>query len=215
MHITKIQTMGWQKAIEGLRFSFDSEDKTDSIYHIYQDKENGIQVFPILGIKDLSLMEGLIAKGSSHRKFLRALHVQMNVKMTMSWWKQFDTYKIATTSLSRSTMHTITKEHLTKNDFNFSNEYDLYTDQILNKLNNLIDVYKETKSKKVWDMIIDYLPMCYLQERMIDCNYETLLNIIFQREGHKLSDWQFFIYEVKEKIPYLINFYKKIKGENV
>jgi len=46
------------------------------------------------------------------------------------------------------------------------------------------------------------LPSAYNQKRTITMNYENVVNIIKQRSGHKLDEWNDFITELK-KLPYI------------
>jgi len=209
MFIQGIETFGWKNAIRGMRYSFNSESASDSNY-----------ILPILGENDKKLMLNLILGGSAHRKFLRAIHVQMSVNMSMKWWKQFDTYKIATTALSRSTMHTLMKETLTRNNFE-PFEHSKALDDIIDFLNNLIQQYNTLKItpninkyelERVMNTVFDILPMSFLQERIIDTNYEVLLNMLHQRQTHKLKEWHFFCNTLLAEVPYLKEFYDATKG---
>lgn len=211
MFVKDIDTFGWENAIKGMRYSFNSENATDSSFDL------GISI----GDKDKTLMLNLISAGSAHRKFLRAIHVQMSVNMSMKWWKQFDTYKIATTALSRSTMHTLLKEPLSRDNFE-PFEHSTALDDIIALINQLINEYNILKitpnvnrdeMERIMNAVFDILPMSFLQERMIDTNYEVLLNILHQRQTHKLKEWHFFCRAILNTVPYLKEFYEKtVKG---
>ena len=64
-------------------------------------------------------MTKLAAAGASHRKFLRMIHVSMDILAPLYWWKEFDTYKIGTVANSCSTMHKITDKEFVWEDFSF------------------------------------------------------------------------------------------------
>lgn len=220
MEIKYIETFGWKNAIKGMRYSFDSESKSDTL-DFYYDDGSGIKPYPLIGPKDLELMLKLIKAGSPHRKFLRAIHVQMSITATMTFWKQFDTYKVATTTLSRSTMHTLMSQPLSiEVNFDSYNNSAVLKD-IVDYLNELIFNFNEEKNKpdrnseameKLFFEAVDILPMSFLQERIIDMNYETILNIIYQRESHKLKhEWRVLCEKLLESLPYLKEFYEKIK----
>ena len=52
------------------------------------------------------------------------------------------------------------------------------------------DVKKlEPRSKIAWWQMIQLLPSSYDQKRTITMNYENVISIIHQREGHKLDEW--------------------------
>ena len=217
MRINNQTTFGWHNAIMGMRYSFNSEDKMDSTF-----SNDGFGI----GKEDLKLMLKLIRGGSPHRKFLRAIHLQLSASMTMSFWKQYSTYKVATTELSRSTMHTITKGVLSTKIEAEDFAPAVVTpalESLVDHINELITFYNNMKTypnpdpvdmKKIFNEIIDLLPGCYLQERMLDLNYETALNIIGQRENHKLSnEWELFCNALLE-LPYMQTFYQEgIKGK--
>ena len=74
-----------------------------------------------IGPNDLSLMMKLRNAGTDHRKFMRMIVVYADITAPLYWWKEFDTYKIATVANSCSTMHTIHKKEFTLDDF--SHEY--------------------------------------------------------------------------------------------
>ena len=122
-----------------------------------------------------------------------------------------DTYTSGKVQNSTSTMHTITRKHLSMEDFavNYINEDSISLNMVqktINYINNLIDVYNmesTTAAEKaaLWRAIIDILPSSYMQRRMVFLSYETLANIYNQRKGHKLAEWKEFL-EWIEKLPY-------------
>ena len=157
-----------------------------------------------IGENDLKLLKSLVKAGDSHSKCLRFINVVMDITAPLYWWKQFDTYKVGTVCLSTSTMHTITKRPFNINDF--SHEYMIGSMSVLNIvldcLNYNRDKYIETKDKSFWYKIIQLLPTSYNQMRTVQINYQTILNIIEQRKGHKLYEWHDFIEEMY-KLPYI------------
>lgn len=194
LFIKKIKTMGWENAIIGMRYPKNSEDKSDTNFYS-SDKT--------LGKDDLRLLLQLTQAGRDHRKVLRMIHVQASVNMTMSWWTQYDTYKVATVTNSRSRMHKMGSKLLTKNDF-YVIEWTKQLENILKTINSYIKIWQKTKDKNIWLQILDILPISYLQERMIDLNYETLISICRTRWNEKLkTEWNFFIKEFINKCPYL------------
>lgn len=72
-------------------------------------------------------------------------------------------------------------------------------------LNDLRDAYLTTedtqKKKAIWRIIIQLLPMSYLQTRTVTMNYENLRNMYFARRNHKLSEWHVFCDWIKT-LPY-------------
>ena len=50
--------------------------------------------------------------------------------------------------------------------------------------------------------MIQLLPTSYNQRRTITMNYENVVNIIHQRENHKLDEWREFVDELKT-LPFI------------
>lgn len=84
-------------------------------------------------------------------------------------------------------------------------EYCWYWENMLKALNDLRDIYLETKEKKYFIAIRQLLPMSYLYFSTFDLNYETLFNIYFQRRNHKLNEWVEFCDWI-ETLPYMKEF---------
>lgn len=198
IEIKRIRTFGWEGAIQGMRNPMNSWEKSDSNF------EGQI----LIGEEDLKLACNLIKAGSSDRKFLRMIHVQLDITAPLYWWKECDTYKIATVSNSCSTMHKIHSRDLTLDDFST----DKLTEENKKLIENIISAINFnrisfTKDKDMWYQMIQLLPSSYNQTRTLDLNYETLLNIYFQRRHHKLDEWKVLCNEI-EKLPYMKNFIK-------
>ena len=238
--IENIQTMGWEGALRGMRNPLNSWDKADSAYASDIERtDTNIAAYGtkldrydfVIGQNDLSLCLKLIKAGSGHRKFLRMIHVQMDVTAPLYWWKEADTHKVGTTTNSCSTMHKIAAKEFTLDDFShehliddqddFENENGqiysykdfLYYD-VLDVLNTARRQYLETKDKKYWWQMIQLLPSSYNQRRTIDMNMETVLNILHQRSHHKLDEWIELCDTMLKQIPYCQEFYDAMKGES-
>ena len=198
---------GWHSAIMGMRNPMNSWAKSDSVF--YNDFSCKI------GQNDLDLMKTLIKAGAEHRKFLRMIHVQMDIEAPLYWWKEFETYKIGTVSNSCSTMHKIHSKEFTVDDF--SHEHlDRFSTEVLGwtikALNGSREDYMKSKSKDDWWQMIQLLPCSYNQLRTVDLNYEVLLNQYFQRKDHKLDEWRIYCEQIK-CFPYLNDFIEVLKNE--
>lgn len=187
----------------------------------YSNWNSEISEHFIMG-KDFELLKKLVKAGDSHSKCLRFINVTMDIIAPLYWWKQFDTYKVGTVCVSTSTMHTITKkpftidnfshEHLSdewkekynlvKYNIEYGNTPKTILDFIIDALNIYRNMYLRTGEKKYWYQIIQILPSSYNQMRTVQLNYQTILNIIKQRNGHKLNEWYYFIEEMY-KLPYI------------
>lgn len=100
MNITNLYASpDWQAIAQGVRLSWDSAGRSDT-----QDRDE-------LGDLDYKLLLKLSEESASHRKFLRMAPIRLSVMAPLYWWKQFDTYKVGTVSLSSSTMHTLQQKH--------------------------------------------------------------------------------------------------------
>ena len=198
---------GWHSAIMGMRNPMNSWAKSDSAF--FSDFSCKI------GQNDLALMKALIKSGTEHRKFLRMLHVQMDIEAPLYWWKEFETYKIGTVANSCSTMHKIAAKEFTIEDFSVEHllaENTVYFGKTIERLNNARNKFLETKDKKFWWQMIQLLPSSYNQLRTVDLNYEVLLNQYFQRKDHKLDEWRIYCEQIK-CFPYLNDFIEVLKNE--
>lgn len=198
---------GWHSAIMGMRNPMNSWNKSDSVF--YSDFSCKI------GQNDLNLMKTLIKAGTEHRKFLRMIHVQMDIEAPLYWWKEFDTYKVGTVANSCSTMHKIHSKEFTLDDF--SHEHlDRFSTEVLGwtikALNGSREDYMKSKSKDDWWQMIQLLPSSYNQLRTVDLNYEVLLNQYFQRKDHKLDEWRIYCEQIKCFL-YLNDFIEVLKNE--
>lgn len=167
-----------------------------------------------LGKNDLALAQRLIKAGSDHRKFLRQIFVSVDITAPLYWWKEFDTYKVATVANSCSTMHKIHAKEFTLDDFShehlthYCNDGELCRDwlgdleDLIWDLNFAREKFIETKDKKYWWQMIQLLPTSYNQKRTVTLNYETLRNIYGSRRNHKLDEWSVGFMEWIDSLPY-------------
>ena len=125
IEIELIEAMGFEGAIKGMRNPYKNREKSDSGW--LGDFDNDIFHYQI-GPKDLELCQKLLRSGEdSDSKFMRMIHVQADVNAPLYWWKEFDTYKVATTANSESTMHTIHSREFVFDDFSHDCLIDNYT----------------------------------------------------------------------------------------
>ena len=212
--VENIEIFGLYGAMRGMRNPLNSWDKADTTVYQGHDKE-----FVNIGVNDLNLATRLIKAGTEHRKFLRMIHVQMDVTAPLYWWKEADTYKVGTTANSCSTMHKIAAKEFTLDDFSHDhlfNDAVVYNgyvstsvlECVIGALNEFRNLYLETKDKKYWWQMIQLLPSSYNQRRTWDMSMETLLSILHQRKNHKLDEWNEFRDICLEQVPYLKEFYE-------
>lgn len=196
IEVEKIEVMGFQGAIRGMRNPLNSWARSDS---------TGYPHFCGIGPADLDLMKRLAAAGPEHRKFMRQIFVSMDITAPLYWWKEFDTYKVGTTANSCSTMHKLTAKRFTLDDFSTDHiepEWVPVMTSMIANLNDLRDLYLQTKDKGVWYTIIQLLPSSYNQKRTVTMTYENAFNIIQQRTGHKMDEWNTFVSKLLQ-LPYM------------
>ena len=179
---------------------------------LQSDSNKLIVEYAFIGPKDMDLAKRMIKAGTSDRKFLRQIFVSVDITGPLYWWKQFDTYKIATVANSTSTMHKLANTPINLNCFETDDlkEYleldDIFLDQgfeqIIEYCENLRQIYLKTKDKKYWKELIRWLPESWLQTRTVTLNYETLRNIYHQRKNHKLTEWKDSFCNWVKTLPY-------------
>lgn len=229
--IEETKTFGWEAAIRGMRNPMNSWDKSDtqesssycpSLDHWEGATEDGFYLF--VGDNDLDLMHRLCNAGTDHRKFMRMIIVSCDITAPLYWWKEFDTYKVGTVANSCSTMHKIHDKRFSADDF--SREYiwddgikrpqtqivgteddNAYLDDAeiliytIGMLNELRELYINTKDKHYWYKMIQLLPSSYNQKRTVMLNYEVLANMYKSRKNHNLDEWHDFCDWIKT-LPY-------------
>lgn len=210
LKIENAETFGWEAAIRGLRNPFNSWSKSDSWWSSPNENGTDAPMF-IVGENDLKLASALANSGPDDGKFLRMIHVQLDVTAPLYWHKEADQYKVGTVTDSCSTMHKIhakefdvndfSHEHveeLTGDDYNMSYDFLLRTVDILNYYRKK---FLETGDKVYWWQLIQLLPSSYNQRRTWDLNYAVLRNIYHARRNHKLDCWVQFCQFI-ETLPY-------------
>ena len=187
---TKVYNM--LEAVKAMRLSYgsDGDSKEDVNYEVDELGRHWlVEVPPCIGEKDRELIKELVAKGPSHRKFMRQILLSVDIRAPRFWWTQFDTYKVGVTACSESTMHTIMKKPIGFTDFAPLVDSDI------------IDRLEEYRKHNMFECVVANLPQSYLQKRHVTMNYEVVRNIREQRSGHKLIEWQEFI-KWADSLPY-------------
>lgn len=193
--VENIEVWGFEHAIRGMRNPMNSWSKSDS----YFDSTHSD-----IGDNDLRLMRTLYKSGTEHRKYLRQIFASMDITAPLYWWKEFDTYKIGTVANSCSTMHKINAKEFVLEDFSCEHLTPAALSvlgSVIQRLNLARRYYNEKKEDENtginwrdywWDMI-QLLPTSYNQRRTVTMNYENVVNIVKQRTGHKLDEWNDFV----------------------
>lgn len=216
--IENAQVFGFQAAIRGMRNPKNSWAKGDSTFELSTD-ESGVQMID-LGPADLKLAAALANSGPDDGKFLRMIHVQLDVTAPLYWWKEADQYKVGTVTDSCSTMHKIHAKEFTIDDFSHEHltgetdglwvnadgkdfmcsAYD-FCAITCDVLNFYRKKFLETGDKRYWWQLIQLLPSSFNQRRTWDLNYAVLRNIYHARRNHKLDEWHTLCNWI-ETLPY-------------
>lgn len=206
------EVFNFEGAFRGMRNPLNSWDLSDSGF--YYDYPDDYEPTFKIGENDLSLAQKLIKAGSDHRKFLRQIFVSVDITAPLYWWKEFDTYKVATVANSCSTMHKIHSKPIEVSDFSFDDmnidfdtgdeplEFEFLYSRHVEDCEILRRRYVETGNKKYWRALIQLLPESYNQRRTVTLNYETLRNIYGSRRNHKLDEWSVGFMAWIDSLPY-------------
>ena len=175
------------------------------------NNNNEVAEVAFIGPNDMKLAQTLIKAGPEHRKFLRQIFVSVDITAPLYWWKEMDTYKVATVANSTSTMHKLTSKPITLDCFETDdmnsdliyysipefaggpaeNDIGMLSDFMIEQLEFLRQKYLKTKDKRYWKELVRWLPESWLQTRTWTANYETIRAICSpgQRRNHKLNEW--------------------------
>lgn len=196
IRLTNTSVMNFENAMRGARNPMNSWARMDS-----HTQEDGTFVF---GPNDLELAMKLARAGSDHRKFLRMVFVSVDITAPVYWWKEYDTYKVATVANSTSTMHKIHSKPFSMDDFSTDHMTEgtkAFMETVVRQLEEIRQRFLQTKAKEDWYDMIQLLPSSYNQLRTCTFNYETLINIYRARKNHKLQEWHGFCDWVRS-LPY-------------
>lgn len=225
MKFENTEVWGFEHSLRGMRNPKNSWDRSDSekIYWNgtwYHEKlkeyftKYGINFY--IGENDMKLAQTLIKAGSEHCKFMRMIHVTVDVNMPRYWWSEADTYHFNTKN-SCSTMHKLLNndEPITLDMFAVCEEDMDWWNYTVNKLESLRLKYKtiqkNEKASKEKTEAMDrllirakrMLPEGFEQMRTWDTNYAELRNMYFQRRHHKLKkEWVDTFCKWVESLPY-------------
>lgn len=202
MKFENTEVWGFKHAFHGMRNPMDSWAKSDSNFddHI------------IIGKNDMKLAQTLIKSGNEHCKFMRMIHVAVDVTMPRYWWSEADTYHFGSKN-SCSTMHKLlnNNEPITINMFMGCEEDKEWWDDTVSKLESMRQEYKKiqktTKDADEMNRLLvrakRMLPEGFEQTRTWDTNYAELRNMYFQRRNHPLEEeWVDTSCKWIESLPY-------------
>ena len=208
IEINNIQVYGFEGAIRGMRNPMNSWSESDSFFlHGDPSFQKQYIVNCELGEKDLALAQKLVLAGTDHSKFTRMINATMDITTNHIWWSEFDTYKVSTVRNSCSKMHKIHVKEFKVEDFSHEgitevgDFIEIHFKKTIEVLEYLRKEFNKTKERKYWRALIELLPMGYNLKATVQLNYQTLRNMYFARQHHKLQEWKDFC-KIIEELPY-------------
>lgn len=226
MKFENTQVWGFEHALRGMRNPLESWSKNDSkflcgdckckdcAYCLEHEAHScGHEAEAVsIGENDLKLAQKLVQSGGEHSKFMRMIHVAVDINMPRYWWSEADTYHFNTKN-SCSTMHRLLNNNkpITKDLFVTCEEDEAWWALTINKLEELRQRYKNIQSttrdaKEMNKLLVRakrMLPEGFLQMRTLDTNYAELRNMYFQRRNHRLKEeWTDAFCKWVESLPY-------------
>lgn len=204
MKISTIEISGFIGCFESLRIPFKKEARSNLDFHIMDwNSGNNLKYESILKIdaNDIKLLQSLITKGDEHSKSARLINVTAKIKAPLYLWSEMDTYFVGVNrGCSESTMHTISKTGVKLCDFEIQERALQSVFTAISDINTVVKNDSISNTDKI-RIIKHALPSGYLQERILNFNYQALRRICAQRDGHRLTQWRVFIDWVKT-LPY-------------
>lgn len=195
IQIENVEVYGFQHALRNMRNPKESWRLSDTDFD-RTTVPNGFGFLvvegPVIGKEDWRLLSSLERGGSEHRKVLRTIGIWLDIRPWRGMWQELDTYQVARVRNSCSTMHKLGHRDLELSDFQ---DEDLQDDEVdlayFAKLNRMAKEYREGgfKNKKLLMKIKHRLPEGFLQRAGLHFNYETALNMFFQRWNHAVPEW--------------------------
>lgn len=176
-YVRVLKESGFYEALFGLSLSFDVISP-----EVITGESNLLSNEKFLKMQKVA--QTLAFKQGGHNKFLESMQVWMLIRGSLSFWKQFDTYRCGISKQSESTMHTLKKRQLTEQSFT----KETFCIPTINHLSI--------------DEMRDNLPSGFLECRVVNTNYKTLQNIIHQRQCHKSQKWKTFVEMLLQQVEH-------------
>lgn len=188
MIVKLLREAGFEEAILGLSLSFYDHAIPLEVFWNEQKQKRAI---------DRSLL--LAHKDGGHNKFLESIQVWVFIQATRGFWQEFDTYRAGVSKQSASTMHTLDKRFVTKDDFSPN-----VKQVMIDAFNACIANYKDNQHPdyKNISVLKDNLPEGWLQERVVSTNYKVLRHIYLQRNNHRYKPWKVYIEQLLEQLEF-------------
>ena len=209
--VDRVDISGLSNALYGMRLPKFSNYKSDTYCLVYNKEIETMKKIHLneitsdmkviktyVGEEDKKLGKQLILAGSDHGKWLRQAQVSLLITAPMTFFWDFDTYKVATVKNSSSRMHKITSRNLNKNDFSWDDEEGKiiltpFREKQLEHLNILIDEYNNNtisneRKNEIFRMLIQDLPDSFNFTVIWTGSVQTCRNYYFARRNHKQKE---------------------------
>lgn len=147
---------------------------------------------------------GTTEQGSGHGNFLTGITVSFDIKMTHAMLVQFERYHFAQIVSSQSKMHRILQMNIEDSC------HELVDPECFKVVIRLVDAYKKSPSRENFEKLVYSAPIGLELTMRINTNYQQLLTMYFQREDHKLTEWQEFCHWI-ESLRFMGNLISGIK----
>lgn len=142
--LERTSVMNLENAMRGARNPMNSWGRMDSHYDEHHNY--------VLGPNDLDLAKRLRKAGSDHRKFIRQIFVSVDITAPLYWWKEYDTYKVATVANSTSTMHKIHSKPFEREDFSCDHMTEdtlLFMDTVIERLEKYAGILLRQRIRRI------------------------------------------------------------------
>ena len=145
------------------------------------------------------------------------MHIQCDITAPLYWWKDYDTYKVATVANGCSTMHKLHAKEFSLEDFSIEGLDERALISLKNTINDL-NYYRQkfidsgNKDMEAWHCMNKLLHNSFEQKRTIDISYETALSIILDRSNHKLKEFRDFCDILHHELPLMELIVEAVEG---
>lgn len=146
-------------------------------------------------ITERQISLGNCITGTGHDCYLKGIICNFNLTCSNKMWVEFQRYHFADIVSSQSTMHKITQMDLKNNCIEY------VTDNTINEVNRLIDIYNKDKTEDAYLSVLYNVPSGLQLTARITTSYLQFKTMLKQREFHKLPEWRGFCRWLKT-LPY-------------
>lgn len=205
MKIETIEVVGFKPSLTGLRAPYKSYDRSDTDL----SQEDGCDFK--MGDADKELAMRLCKAGRNHRKHMRMWYVYADITAPRYFWSELDTHVLGVVKNSESTIHTLYKEDICDELFEFDlNDAPECAVEVMGAVKSaLVELQGCFKSAKTADeknyyrrIMKQILPESFKQRRCVCMNYEALRHMYQERKNHRLPEWSEVFCDWVKTLPY-------------